>query len=454
MGQNVLLIQPMHEKKEHKKERTSINFPWGLAYVADALQRAGHRVQILDGQALQLEKQELAPLIERYDADIIGITAFSTQFNAVRFLSEKIKAARNVPIIIGGPMATYQAQFTLEKTLADVCVIGDGEITAVDLLAHWNDKSRVEGIVYKENGAIHHTPKRMVLPVMDDLPMPDFSLFDMDRYLRQTNTYSGRKSQEIRAMAVPTSRGCPYSCHFCSLSSKSYRRMSPPKVRDLLAELKNNFGVQEIIFQDELFLTSKKSFKMLAPVLKDSGISWGAQGRVNTIDEEFLAMIRDAGCQGIGYGVESGSQKILTNMNKKITVEQIERTLRITQTSGVPMKIQLMFAYPGEDEQTVAETIDLMRRVDLPGRRMTVTIPIPGAPLYDDCLAQGLIPDEAEFLVGLEKSFGMGKVHINFTQWPDDEIYPRKAAAEEAMRMNYVNNNWRRKVKYFFTRRL
>lgn len=452
---SILLIQPMHEKMafNHKKVRTSIHFPWGLAYLAETIKRSGHPVSILDGQALQLEKEELALKIDQFDADIIGISAFSTQFNAVRYLSRYVKEKDNRPVIVGGPMATYQPEFTLLQTDTDVCVIGDGEITAVDLLNNWDNKSQVEGIVYKDNGKIHHTPLRMLFPILDDLPMPDFSMFDMDKYLTLKNSYAGRVYDGV-AMSVATARGCPYRCHFCSLSTKSYRNMSSDKIQIVLQELKQNFHMEEAIFQDELFLTSKKRFGMLAPMLQSLDIQWSAQGRINVVDHDFLELAKSVGCVGIGYGVESGSQKILDNMNKKITVAQIENALTLTKKAGISMKVQLMFAYVGEDEQTVQETVDLMRRVDLPGRRMTVATPIPGSPLYDECMANNRIKDEAKYLTELEKSFGHGKILVNLTQWPDDEIYPRKKAAEKQMDRNFIDNNWKRKVRYFLTRRI
>ena len=224
--------------------------------------------------------------------------------------------------------------------------------------------------------------------------------------------------------------------------------MSPQKIYEMIAGLKREFKLEEIYFGDELFLSSKSKFRELAPKLKSLNIPWAGQARVNLVDKEFLDMIKDTNCVGIGYGVESGSQKILDNMNKKITVKQIEFAMRYTQKLDIPIKVQLIFGYPGENEETVQETIDLFKRVDHPGRRFNVITPIPGSKLYDDCLTQGLITDEPGYLAAIEKGFGIGTVHVNFTHWPDDEIYPRKAAAEKKIRNNYYNKHLSRKTKY------
>jgi radical SAM superfamily enzyme YgiQ (UPF0313 family) len=440
----------MHEKKKKKKTaRTSISFPWGLAALAGSYQEAGYDVKILDGQAMQLSKEELSPKIDKFDFDIVGITSFSTQYPAVKLFAEYIKKNHNVPVIVGGPLATYQAEMVLATTDADVCVIGEGEISGIEILKSWDDLGKVKGIAFRQNGNIVLTTSQDRFVDLDQLPLPDFSLFDMEKYIWHNNKFAGTSNTGIRAMTFITSRGCPYRCHFCSKSCLSFRSMSPKKVYEMIAGLKNEFKLEEIYFGDELFLSSKSKFRELAPMLKSLNVPWAGQARVNLVDREFLDLIKDTNCVGLGYGIESGSQKILNNMNKKITVKQIELAMKYTQALKIPIKVQLIFGYPGEDEGTVQETIDLFTRVDHPGRRFNVITPIPGSQLYDDCLSQGLIKDEPAYLAALEKGFGVGKVHVNFTSWPDDEIYPRKHAAEKAMSRNYYHKNLARMAKYY-----
>lgn len=436
----------MHEKKE-KGERSSFNFPWGFASIGTLLRKQGYHVHILDGQALQLEKKELAPLIEKYTPDVVGITAFSTQYNAVRHLSKYVKDRIKIPVVVGGPLPTYQASLVLKTTDVDICVIGEGEIVIFDLLDNFEDPEKVKGIAFKKRGEIFFTEPQDKLFNLDDLPVPDFELFDMQKYLHQDNAFARKKSSG-KSMMIISSRGCPYSCNFCSKSSKYFRSMSPEKIYDFLYILKKEFGLEEAVFGDELFLSSKKRFGDLAPLLKSLDIQWGGQARVNLMDKEFLDMAKSTGCIGLGYGIESGSNKILKNMNKNITTQQIEFAMKYTNGIGIPVKVQLIFGYPGEDEETIQETIDLFKKVDHPGRRFNVITPIPGSRLYEDCLTQGSITDEAAYLRAIEKSFGIGKVHVNFTKWPDDEIYPRKEEAEKTMYMNYINNSTLRKAAF------
>ena len=157
--------------------------------------------------------------------------------------------------------------------------------------------------------------------------------------------------------------------------------MSPNKVYEMIAGLKNEFKLVKIYFGNELFLSCKSKFRELDPRLTSLNIPWAGQARVNLVDKEFLELIKATNCVGLDYGVESGIQKILNNMNKKITVKQIESTMKHTLQLKIPVKVQLIFGCPGEDEGTVQETIDFFRRVDHPGRRFNVITPIPGSKL-------------------------------------------------------------------------
>jgi radical SAM superfamily enzyme YgiQ (UPF0313 family) len=455
---SILLIQPRHEKKIGKKrgedwKRTSIHFPWGLAFLASSYQKAGYRVKVLDAQALQLSKEELLLELDKHDYDVAGITGFSTQYPVVKLLAEHIKATRQAPVLVGGPLATYQANLVLKTTLADVCVIGEGEITGIETLDHYDHLEEVKGIAFTKNSQVIFTPPQDRLVNLDELPFPDFSLFSIETYLRSFNPFTRKKEAGPRRMIFISSRGCPYSCHFCSKSARTYRSMGPQQIYRMLDALKQEFQVEEIVFNDELFLTSKAKFRELGPRMKSLGIRWGAQARVNLMDPEFLDLIQAAGCVGIGLGIESGSQKILDNMNKQTKVEQIEAAMNYTRKIKMPVKVQLIFGYPGEDEDTLRETIELFKRVDHPGRRFNVITPVPGSKLYDDSLRQGLIKDEAAYLHDIEESFGMGKVHVNYTKWPDEEIYPRKREVEREMRLNFINKNLFRRTKYYFLRR-
>ncbi len=452
MGNNIkkiLLLQPMHEKKD-KTHRTSFNFPYGMAYIARALIDSNYDVEVIDAQALQWEKEEVINCLQQGQWDLAGISAFSTQYNAVKIFAECIHK-KEIPIVVGGPLATFSSKLTLENTFVDICVIGEGEETIVDLINNINKLQKVNGIGYKDKNKkiIYTTPRDYIKP-LDKLFMPAYELFDMEKYLNVKMSIGG-KNQPIntRVMTYITSRGCPYHCRFCSKNFKGYRSFSAEKIIDEISYLKNRYKLDGIAFNDELFISNKNKIHEVATKLKEMDLFWSGQARVNLVNYELLKFMKENGCIGIGYGIESGSQKILDNMKKGITVPQIEKAVMDAMNLGLDIKVQLIFGYPGEDEETINDTISLFKRVNNPGRGFNLITPLPGSYLYDYTTEKGLIKDEAEYLTQIEKSFGRGKVHVNFTNWSDKELLKRKKKAEKKIHRNYILKNTKERVKAF-----
>jgi len=170
--------------------------------------------------------------------------------------------------------------------------------------------------------------------------------------------------------------------------------------------------------------------------MKSTGLLWDCQSRVNVVDEEMLSAMKNAGCATVGFGIESGSQRLLEAMKKAITVEQIERAMRSA--------MQLMFGFPGEDMSSLKETIGLFKRLRHPGRSMSFFTVFPGTEIYDFCVRSGVIPDEDAYLSDLKHCSGE-TVLLNFTYFPDSEIYPRIKWARALMRANACEDPARRK---------
>lgn len=446
----ILLIQPLHEKAHLKRgERGSFNFPYGIGSIAAVLENNGFEVKVLDVQAEQIEKEEVAERIKNTDFDILGISAFSTQYNRVRELADFVKTnLKEKIIVVGGALATHSAKLTIETTLVDFCVIGEGEKTIIDLLSNLDNYENVKGIAFKKDNQIIFTPERPYIENLDDLPRPAYHLFPIEKYLKYNSVAGGyglkskrRFRRPLRAMSLITQRGCPYRCGFCSRNFSGARFMSAKRVIEEIKFLKEKYNLECIHISDELFLTSKARVEEFLPMIKDLKITWFCQGRVNLVNEELLKKMKDAGCVCIGYGIESGSQRILDDMKKDTTIKQIEDAMLMAKRINLHVKVQLIFGYPGEDENSVQETIDLFKRVKHPARRFNYIVPLPGSEIYEDALAEGRIKDEAEYLKQVEVGGGHHKVLVNYTPWPDERVMEMKKRAEKAMLENYYKRN-------------
>ena len=440
----VVSIQPLSGRGMIKELFQPI-FPYGLAHVATSLLNSHYDVEIFDIYAHRWNRNEVLEKIKSFDCEIIGITAMSTQYSYVKWMVEQLKKVTDATIILGGLLATYSSDIVLNNTGVDVCVIGEGETTIVDLLDNINNLGCVAGIAYKDNWKIVRTEFREYVQDIDTLPRPAYDLFPMDVYTKtkfyvhDPTTKIFKRRLSFKTMGVLTGRGCPYNCRFCSKSFEGLRLRSVDSIVEEIKYLKQNYGIEGVHFIDELFVVNRKRALELLRKLSALDLKWDGQARVNTVDYDLLVEMKKAGCVAIGLGIESGSNEILKNMNKRITVEQSEQALRNVQKAGLHVKVQLILGYPGENKKTIYETVDFFKRVKHPARRFSLLLPLPGSDVYDEALKKGLIQDEEKYLSQVYDGYGASRypVFINFTQLTTGEIYRLKREAEKAMEKNY-----------------
>lgn len=440
----IILIQPPLGRGMTKELFQPI-FPYGLAHVATSLAQKGHDVQIFDIYANRWNRTEVMDRIKHFEADFIGITAMSTQYSYVKWLSEQLKHVLSVPIVVGGLLATYSSHIVLKHTHVDVCVIGEGELTFPELVESGDDYNTVNGIVYRQGDEIVRTPPREYIQSLDTIPVPDYDIFPMDIYTKTkfyvndptTSFFKGAVS--TRTMGVLAGRGCPYNCEFCSKSFTGLRLKSVDYLIDEIKYLIAKYDLQGIHFIDELFVVNKKRAYELIEKIGKLGIQWDAQARVNTVDYELLKAMKDAGCIAIGYGIESGSNTILKKMNKRITTEQSIQAMDAARRAGLHVKVQLVLGFPGETEQTIQETVAFFDQIKHPARRFSLILPLPGSALYNQAIRDNLITDEEYYLSQIYDGYGAARypVFVNFTQLPTEQLYRLKANAEKQMQRNY-----------------
>lgn len=432
----ILFIQPPHNF-DGKSRRPGF-FPVGLGHLASILVKEGHEVEIFDIWAHQLSRDEVLRRIPRLDYDVVGITGLSTQYNYVKWLAENLKRHSDKPIMAGGPVATFSPDLLLHHSLVDFCVISEGEIILPHLLRNLGDPENVKGIVFRKNGNIVSTRPEQYVNDLDSLGFAtrDRSVFATDIYLKE-GYLDGHP--ELKALNVMTNRGCPYSCDFCSKTFRRVRTRSVPHIRKEIEMLKEEFGVGAIFFNDELLVLNKSRIYELCEALKPLKILWQGQARVNTVDEDILRCMKDAGCVAVGLGIESGSQRILDRMNKQTTVAQNLTALAAAKKAGLEVIVQCIFGYPGECDETIAETIDFFKRADHLHQGFFVLTPLPGTSLYEWTRHQGIIEDEDRYLSGLEAGYNTDrKALVHFTKFGLDEYYEKKRGLEDRILFNYL----------------
>lgn len=431
MATKVLLINPLIRASE-----APAFFPLGLGYISRVLLDDGHDVDVFDINALRLSKEDVIEELKKRKPDVVGITGFITEYTYIKWLVATVdETYPNVPIVIGGGLACAAPELLFEKTNIDIVVIGEGEVTAKELINTLENKGNlknVDGIWYRENGTIHKNKHREPIKSLDEIPLPSRELFSVETYIE------GMKGRwffkhPIRATNILTSRGCPYSCSYCDhiIWGHKYRMRSAENIMQEIRLLVNKYNVQGIVFLDDTFVLNKKRIYELCKLLKEEklGVSWMCNARVDLVDKDLLKEMKLAGCETVAYGIESGSQKILDEMDKRVTVQQAKDAIGWTREAGIEPVAYIMIGMLSESKETVEETIKLCNEIKLKLAGINYATPIPGTPLYQEALKRGKIKISLEEL--LEKwDIWQDNIIVNLTDMPDKELTKLKEYAE------------------------
>jgi len=245
------------------------------------------------------------------------------------------------------------------------------------------------GITYREKDHIRSSLARPFISNLDSLPFPAFHLLPITKY--RPHPPHGR---QLPSIPIVTSRGCPYRCIYCSKSvfGGKYRASSPTYIADEIEYLMDKFNVREITFYDDVFTLNKKRVIAICEELERRRIEipWTCETRVNLVNEELVEKMKKAGCYMIAYGVESGTQEILDNLKKDITLEQATRAFELTHKIGIQTIAYFMIGSPGETAETIEETIKFAKKLDPDFVQFSITTPFPGTELCDLAVKEGM----------------------------------------------------------------
>lgn len=438
--------------------RTPNALPLGLGYIASVLREDGHQVSVMDINGFGYAPNRVEELVKGSDFDLAGIGGLSTTYGYVKWLAGILKKHKpGLPVIAGNMVSTAHPETLLTHSDVDIAVVGEGENTMKELvktIKSGGDLKSIHGIVYKNNGNIVRNPARQRIVDLDSLPFPAWDMFPMETYL--TGSTATPESYGRRSINVVTTRGCPYDCTFCSRCfGKQVFSRSPKNIVEEIKELVKRYKVKFIGFSDELFLVNKPKVMEFCDRVFAEGLNirWSANARVNVVNYDLLKIIRRAGCVQLGYGFESGSQKILDNIKKGTTVKQAGEAIKITRKAGIRISPSFVFGLPGENMETIKETLDFIRRNQIIAFRFFYANPYPNTELYDFARKIGRLPaDEDKYLESLGEQ--LTTFRINLTDFPDQELVRLKnwteARARGSLKLGIKSQlfieNWERRL--------
>jgi len=325
--------------------------PLGLMAVGTALKQAGHEVTIHDGPMDEL------PMDYMY----YGFGPTIAEYGSALEMKNRIWAENlYARIVIGGPHATVNLEACVNDGF-DCVVHGDGEFVA--------EKA------FFGNGRVLYSEEHP----LDDYPIIDRSLLDIHKYKFLVD---GRL-----ATTMMTSQGCPYKCGFCSKNYPTVRFRSPESVLKEIRSIRDDFGFDAIAFPEDLFILDKKRTETICGYLKDMGMYWRCLVRADTVvrhGEAFVRMMADSGCRAVGMGIESGSDKILSIVNKGEKADTMRTAIKMLKDNGMAVKGFFILGLPGESPETLEETRRFLSDVKLDDVDIKIYQPYPGTPIWRD----------------------------------------------------------------------
>jgi anaerobic magnesium-protoporphyrin IX monomethyl ester cyclase len=328
--------------------------PLGVTYVAAAFEQAGAEVRIFDYIVSGYSPEKLKSQLDVFRPDVLGATSVTLNYPGAADIVRTAKRYRPAMItMMGGPHVTFTAEATLRDTPEiDLIVRGEGERTIAELMAAgmnpdgWGE---IRGIAFRRDGGIRITEPQPLIDDLDTLPIPARHLLPLSRY--QALGYP---------ISLITSRGCPHACIFCL-----GRKMVGSRVRQRTATLVVNeieqilaYGINRINVADDLFVSSHGKVKEVCEEILKRRIrlTWSAFARVNTVDRETLALMREAGCDSVSFGVETGNVEMLKRIKKGITLEQVRVAVALCRETGIIAHTSFVVGLPGETQESLQET--------------------------------------------------------------------------------------------------
>jgi anaerobic magnesium-protoporphyrin IX monomethyl ester cyclase len=377
----ITLVNPPYPPHAHSHPPF---IPLGIAYLGAVAEKAGHEVTVIDCQAERLTYDAFYSRITQVPSDIVGITATTLLYNSAKELLTKAKQAHpNAVTMIGGSHVSFwDENALLECPSLDVVVRREGETTFLELLQRMDAKKDFDGVLGCTFRAspekIVRNPDRPFIENLDALPFPAYHLLPLESFHRMGKTI----------FPLTTSRGCIQWCDFCStvrMFGRGYRMRSPKNVVDEMEMLHNKYGESQFTFYDDAFTVNRAHVMQMCQEIKTRklNVTWDCETRVDLVDKELLQTMYDTGCLAVWFGVESGSEKILGQMNKKIKKDQALTAFKTAQKIGLMAIASAIIGFPGETEETAWETIKFIKELNPDDIGFYVATPYPGTPMYE-----------------------------------------------------------------------
>lgn len=369
--------------------------PLGALYAATILKQKGHEILFFDAmlgedtnEFFTLMKNNMPDLVLIYDDEFNYLTkmCLSNMRNASVQFIRKAKQI-GLPVIVYSSDATDYSSYYLNAG-CDAIIVGEGEITLRQVVGSFaadnfnSERENINGLKFLRNEEIVSTPKQQLITNLDEIPDPDYSFVDINRYKKIWYEHHGYYS-----LNISTTRGCPYRCNWCAkpLYGQVYHSRTPRKVAEQIKQLKDDYQINHIWITDDIFGLKPEWIKEFAVELKklNTIVPYKCLSRPDLLLRgSTINDLKESGCEIIWVGAESGSQKILDAMDKGTTVEQIYESASKVHQAGMEIAFFIQFGYTGENRIDILLTRKMITDCLPEDIGISVSYPLPGTKFY------------------------------------------------------------------------
>ena len=373
------------------------HYPLGLLYLASYLEKHGVEVKVLDCIAEKMDFNDYAKAIR--DFDVVGVTAVTSTYNQADNCLKTAKALGKITVL-GGIHVTALPNESIVKPFIDYAVLGEGEITSLELMRYLNgekiSREKIKGICFKNRDGLFFSERRPLIKDLDLLPYPALEKIDFPnpRKYRVASLFAKRSP----VGNVITSRGCPFNCLYCGSRGFWGANVRFRSIENIIGELGiliERYGVKEIKFWDDTFTLRKERVIELCKGIIEEGfdLTWSVLTRVDCLEKEMLKWMKRAGCWEVDFGIDSGNQKMLNNLNKQATLHDAVLGVKLVKDAGIEAKGNLIFGIPGETPEMIRESIEFVKKLDLDYLNCCIMCPIPNSNMFEMAKENGWIFD-------------------------------------------------------------
>lgn len=428
------------------------DFPLALGYIAAVLKKEGVDVELYNQDMHHYPEEHLTQYLNNKKFDIVGISVIGGyyQYRKLLAISEAVNRSKHRPFyVIGGHGPAPEPEYFLKKTQADVVVIGEGEITVVNLvnaIKNCDSLSTVKGIAFREGNRVTINPRQPLIKNIDTIPFPAYDMFPMHYYRLLRLPYCESADFVMRLLS---GRGCLFHCNFCYRMDEGFRPRKNDAIIEEIKLLKKDYGITYISFADELLMTSIKRIESLCHDFIKSRINvkWCCNGRLNFAKKDILKLMKQAGCIFINYGIEAMDDQILKNMNKALATKQIITGIEATLKAGISPGYNIIFGNIGENKETLEKGVQFLLKYDDGAQFRTIrpVTPYPGSPLYYYAIRKKLLKDCQDFYEN--RHINSDLLAVNFTDMSNEEFHKCLFEANVRLIENYFRNKKKSIVK-------